>query len=138
MEKSNPYPILTSPEFESLLESLFNLQRFGIKLGLEHTFSLLDTIENPHNELTLIHIAGTNGKGSTSAMISSILRESGKKVGLYTSPHLIRFNERIRVNGIPISNNEIISFMEKAGEAISRIESTFFEATSVKCGCCNY
>ncbi len=131
MEKSNPYPILTSPEFESLLESLFNLQRFGIKLGLEHTFSLLDTIENPHNELILIHIAGTNGKGSTSAMISSILRESGKKVGLYTSPHLIRFNERIRVNGIPISNNEIISFMEKAGEAISRIESTFFEATSV-------
>ena len=122
---------MTSPDFASLLDSLFNLQRFGIKLGLEHTAQLLKALGNPHDELTLIHIAGTNGKGSTCAMIASILRQSGKKVGLYTSPHLIGFNERIRVNGIPISNDEITLFMKKADSAISRIESTFFETTSV-------
>jgi dihydrofolate synthase/folylpolyglutamate synthase len=121
---------LTSPDFSLVLESLFKLQRFGIKLGLEHTFQLLDRIGNPHHNLILIHVAGTNGKGSTSAIITKILRESGKKVGLYTSPHLVRFNERIRVDGIPITDEEIIFFMKKAEQAILKIKSTFFETTT--------
>jgi len=78
----------------------------------------------------MIHVAGTNGKGSTCAMIASILHASGKNVGLYTSPHLIRFNERIRVNGYPIPDKKIITFMKKVGPVIQEIESTFFETTT--------
>ena len=78
----------------------------------------------------MIHVAGTNGKGSTCAMIASILHATGKNVGLYTSPHLIRFNERIRVNGYPIPDKKIITFMKKVGPVIQEIESTFFETTT--------
>ena len=123
-------PTLTSTDFSSLLKSLFNLQRLGIKLGLEHTFRLLDCIGNPQNDLTMIHVAGTNGKGSTCAMIASILQASGKNIGLYTSPHLIRFNERIRINGYPIPDKKIINFMKKVGPVVQKIESTFFETTT--------
>ena len=123
-------PTLTSPDFSTLLKSLFNLQRLGIKLGLEHTFRLLDFIGNPQDDLTMIHVAGTNGKGSTCAMIASILHASGKNVGLYTSPHLIRFNERIRINGYPIPDKQIITFMKKVGPVVQEIESTFFETTT--------
>ena len=123
-------PTLTSPDFSALLKSLFSLQRLGIKLGLEHTFRLLDVIGNPQENLTMIHVAGTNGKGSTCAMIASILHASGKNVGLYTSPHLIRFNERIRINGYPIPDKQIITFMKKVGPVIQEIESTFFETTT--------
>jgi len=121
---------LTSPDFSALLKSLFSLQRFGIKLGLEHTHRLLDFIGNPQDDLTMIHVAGTNGKGSTCAMVASILHASGKNVGLYTSPHLIRFNERIRINGNPIPDKEIIRFMKKISPAVQEIESTFFETTT--------
>ena len=123
-------PTLTSPDLSHVLESLYALQRQGIKLGLEHTHRLLEFLGNPQKDLTLIHIAGTNGKGSTCAYIDSILRADGKKIGLYTSPHLIRFNERIRVNGIPIEDHEIIAFMEHTGATIKEIESTFFETTT--------
>ena len=123
-------PTLTSPDLSHILESLYELQRHGIKLGLEHTHRLLEFLGDPHKDLTLIHIAGTNGKGSTCAYIDSILRADGKKIGLYTSPHLIRFNERIRVNGIPIKDHEIIAFLEHAGATIKEIESTFFETTT--------
>jgi dihydrofolate synthase/folylpolyglutamate synthase len=78
----------------------------------------------------MIHVAGTNGKGSTCAMIASILQASGQNVGLYTSPHLIRFNERIRINGYPIPDKKIIRFMKKVGPVVQEIESTFFETTT--------
>lgn len=118
-------------DFQSLLQDLYSLQRLGIKTGLKHTHQLLDVCNNPHNRSKFIHLAGTNGKGSTAAFIDSILRTSGLKVGLYTSPHLVRFNERIRVNGIPISNEKIVEFMQLFSDDIQRIESTFFETTSV-------
>lgn len=120
----------SSAKFNQLLEDLYALQRLGIKVGLEHTQRLLEVCGNPHNNFKSIHIAGTNGKGSTAAMIASILREAGCKVGLYTSPHLIRFNERIRVNGIPITDKNIVEFMSQYKTAIDKIESTFFEATT--------
>ena len=121
---------MTSPDLSHILKSLYELQRHGIKLGLEHTHRLLEFLGDPHKDLTLIHIAGTNGKGSTCAYIDSILRADGEKVGLYTSPHLIRFNERIRVNGIPIADHEIVAFMEHARSTIKEIKSTFFETTT--------
>ena len=99
-------------------------------MGLEHTFSLLDFLKNPQENIKIIHIAGTNGKGSTGATIYSILRAYGYKVGLYTSPHLINFNERIRINGIPITNDEILSFMRYVQPSIENIQSTFFEVTT--------
>ena len=130
MPPSATHHTLTYSDLSSLLKSLYSLQRHGIKLGLEHTYRLLESIGNPHDGLVFIHVAGTNGKGSTCAMISSMLRALGKKVGLYTSPHLLHFNERIRVDGSPISDQEIIMFMNKAEDDIMQIESTFFETTT--------
>ena len=119
-----------SAEFNQLLKDLYALQRLGIKVGLEHTQRLLKVCGNPQDNFMSIHIAGTNGKGSTSAMIAAILIEAGYKVGLYTSPHLLRFNERIRVNGVPISDERIVEFISQYNSAIEEIESTFFEATT--------
>ena len=118
-------------KIKSYLNSLFSLQRRGIKLGLEHTKRLLKFFDNPHKKFLTIHVAGTNGKGSTCAYIERILRYSGYKVGIYTSPHLFNFNERIRVNGIPISDQEIVSFLDNTFKEINKIGSTFFEATTV-------
>ncbi len=117
-------------DFQQTLKELYKLQRLGIKTGLEHTERLLDTCGNPHEKLKYIHVAGTNGKGSTCAMIFSILRETGLNIGLYTSPHLIRFNERIRVNGIPIPDGSIVEFMDLFYDDVKTIESTFFETTT--------
>ena len=104
--------------YSNILKNLFNLQRRGIKLGLEHTFRLFDEINNPQDNFMCIHVAGTNGKGTTSALIQKMLISSGRKVGLYTSPHLIRFNERIRVNGKMISDDDIIEFFKRVQSAI--------------------
>lgn len=120
-----------SADINHILEKLFRLQRLGIKVGLNHTYELLNRCGNPHNKLKTIHIAGTNGKGSTAAILQSILRTAGLKVGLYTSPHLVNFNERIRVNGIQISDDFIIEFMKMLNDDIDEIKSTFFETTTV-------
>jgi dihydrofolate synthase/folylpolyglutamate synthase len=85
--------------------------------------------ENPHKEFKSIHIAGTNGKGSTSHMLAAILQEAGHKTGLYTSPHLKDFRERIRVNGEMISQQFVIDFTEKIKPVIEEIEPSFFEIT---------
>ena len=90
-------------KIDSTLEYLYQLHNRGIKLGLENINKILLECNNPHNEFQAIHLAGTNGKGSTASIIAKILENAGRKVGLYTSPHLINFNERIRINGVPIS-----------------------------------
>jgi len=126
MSKRSPFT-----KIDNLLAHLYGLRRLGIKVGLEHTNELLRRCGSPHRGLKTIHIAGTNGKGSTAAMIQAILRESGLKVGLYTSPHLISFNERIRINGLPISDEYIIEFMARFNSVIDAVEATFFEATTV-------
>ena len=123
--KANP-----SKKIDDLLAYLFDLNRFGVKVGLDHTIELLKRCGNPQNNFHSIHIAGTNGKGSTSSMVASILMQAGYKVGLYSSPHLINFNERIRVNNICITNNQIASFIENKRKDIDEIESTFFETTT--------
>ena len=121
---------MTSANLSQTLESLYKLQRRGIKMGLNHTLWLLKSLNNPQDNFKTIHLAGTNGKGSTAAIINSILIANGYKVGLYTSPHLISFNERIRVNGVTITDEEIISFMKHVEPAINKIKSTFFEVTT--------
>ena len=92
---------------ESSLKRLYSLQNFGIKLGLETEQAILALMGNPERSFASIHVAGTNGKGSVCAMIESVLRLSGLATGLYTSPHLIRFNERIRVKGESVTDQEL-------------------------------
>ena len=99
-------------------------------MGLNHTLRLLKFLKTPQDNFKIIHVAGTNGKGSTAAIIYSILIANGYKVGLYTSPHLINFNERIRVNGVTITDEEIISFMKHVEPVVNEIKSTFFEVTT--------
>lgn len=89
------------------LDYIHSVLKFGVKLGLDNIKYLLNLMGNPHEKLKFIHIAGTNGKGSTAAFISSILIESGYKVGLYTSPYIERFTERIKINNLEISENDI-------------------------------
>ena len=119
-----------SSNIKLILKDLFALQRFGIKVGLEHTEKLLDAIGNPHASLNCIHIAGTNGKGSTCAIINRILIESGLTVGLYTSPHLTSFNERIQINNQEITDYDIAQFMNENWSYIKKIKTTFFETTT--------
>lgn len=107
---------------------MFGLRRFGIKLGLDTIRNILTGLDNPQDHYRCIHIAGTNGKGSVAATLASILKKHGYKVGLYTSPHLVRFNERICINDVPIPNKDVV----KAYEAVKSVhhgdrEPTFFE-----------
>src|SRR3989339_344106 len=96
---------------------LASLEKFGIKPGLERISYLLEHLANPQLKFKSIHIAGTNGKGSTAAITASILQTAGYKVGLYTSPHLVLVNERIKVNGKDIANNDL----EKGLETIKKV-----------------
>lgn len=111
---------------------LYGLQKYGIKLGLEKTGIILSQLGNPHKDFLSIHVAGTNGKGSVSAMIASVLMAHGFKVGLFTSPHLVSFTERIRINNKHISESDVVSLTEEIKSKISNIKSqipepTFFE-----------
>ena len=98
--------------YSEALEYIHGALKFGIKLGLENITTLLDLMGNPHKKLKYVHIAGTNGKGSTSSFISSILMEAGYKVGVFTSPYLERFTERIRVGTDEISESDIARITE--------------------------
>jgi len=111
---------------------LYSTQAAGIKLGLENVRRLLDALGNPHRQLACIHVAGTNGKGSVSAMLDSVGRAAGLRTGLYTSPHLVRFNERIQVSGQPITDDEVLAGLNVIREAIARSGCipTFFEITT--------
>ena len=89
------------------LEYIHDVRWFGSKPGLERTRELLKALGNPEKQLKFVHVAGTNGKGSTSVLIASVLKEAGYKTGLYTSPYIMRFNERIQINGELIPNSEL-------------------------------
>lgn len=116
--------------YRTTLRFLYGLQLRGMKLGLSNTRALLASIGLPHRAFPSIHIAGTNGKGSTSAFIASILQEAGFTTGLYTSPHLVRFSERIRVNGKEIPEDRLVAYAEKLRPVIESRRATFFEATT--------
>jgi len=110
---------------------MYELRRFGIKLGLGTIKRILDGLGNPHDRMAFIHVAGTNGKGSVASALASILHLSGYNVGLYTSPHLVKFNERIFINGLPIEDESVVAAYEevKSVHHGSR-EPTFFEFTT--------
>jgi dihydrofolate synthase/folylpolyglutamate synthase len=116
--------------YTETLSYLYALQKFGMKLGLRNIKSLLRTVGNPQDKFPSIHIAGTNGKGSTTVMIASILQAAGYKVGVYTSPHLISFTERIKINGQEIGEERVASYVRLLRPSIDELEATFFEATT--------
>jgi dihydrofolate synthase/folylpolyglutamate synthase len=117
-------------DYKNTLNFLFGLQKFGMKFGLENIKQLVDFLDHPETNYPTVHIAGTNGKGSTAAMTASILTASGYKTGLYTSPHLVDFTERIRIDGKPITGKEVVKYVRQLRSQIQKTKSTFFEATT--------
>ena len=99
--------------FETAMEKLGTLQRFGSPGAVERVDWILEQFGNPQHQLQFIHVAGTNGKGSTCAMLSSILREAGYQTGLFVSPYIIEFRERIQVNGEMIPKEAFAALMEQ-------------------------
>ena len=117
--------------YEDAVAYLFGLQKYGIKFGLSKTSNLLKAFGNPHLHQKYIHIAGTNGKGSVSAMLESILMNSGLKVALYSSPHLVRFTERFRINGKEIPPGQVADLVKDLKRVIDPTQPpTFFEVTT--------
>jgi dihydrofolate synthase/folylpolyglutamate synthase len=128
--------------YPAAIDFLYNLRLFGTKFGLENTFRLAALCGDPQEDLRFIHVAGTNGKGSTCAMLESIYRHSGLKVGLFTSPHLVSFTERVQINRVPVSEADVARLTKNLvailGEANShaprdqwQFKPTFFEFVTV-------
>lgn len=122
--------------YEQTLDYMFNalpmFQRVGaaaFKKDLSNTIALCKQLGNPENKFKSIHVAGTNGKGSTSHALCSVLMEAGYKVGLYTSPHLKSFTERIKINGEEIPQQEVVDFIAKQRDFIDELKPSFFEMT---------
>ena len=123
--------------YHQILEKIFSAYPMyhkvgsaAYKEGLENIESLLDIIGNPQKKLRCVHVAGTNGKGSVSSFLSSYFQELGYKIGLFTSPHLVDFRERIRINGEMISEKEVLDFFAQYQEKFQHLEPSFFEITT--------
>jgi dihydrofolate synthase / folylpolyglutamate synthase len=122
----------TEARYSAVLQDLYQRTTQGIKLGLDNTRQLLDALGNPQEHMRHIVVAGTNGKGSTSSLMATVLEESGIPAGLYTSPHLLRYTERIKLRGTEISQRQVIDYYDRIREIESKCESlpTFFEVTT--------
>lgn len=121
--------------YHDAIQFLYGLQLFGAQFGLENTLKLAALAGNPHTQLRFIHLAGTNGKGSTAAMLEGVYRASGLRVGLFTSPHLVSFAERIQVNRRMISEPEVVRLAGEIQPLLKQFSSdahpTFFEVVTV-------
>ena len=122
--------------YKQTLDYLFSqlpmYQRIGqaaYKADLNNTIALCSVLKNPENAFKSVHIAGTNGKGSTSHMLAAVLQSAGYKVGLYTSPHLKDFRERIRINGKMIPRQYVVDFVSQYKDEFEKIQPSFFEMT---------
>jgi dihydrofolate synthase/folylpolyglutamate synthase len=127
---------LYTMDYQSCIEYLYSklpmFSRTGaaaLKMNLFNTIALCEALGNPQQRFKTIHVAGTNGKGSVSHMLASVMQEAGFKTGLYTSPHLKDFRERIRINGEMISTGQVVHFTENIMELIDALEPSFFEVT---------
>jgi dihydrofolate synthase/folylpolyglutamate synthase len=125
--------------YQEAIDYLFGLQKHGIKLALSNSFKLMELLGEPHRKFRSVHVAGTNGKGSTAAFIGGVLQAAGYRVGLYTSPHLVSFTERIRINGAPISEARVVELAQRvrdccrgaaAPDGQGPLNPTFFEVTT--------
>lgn len=119
--------------YQRAVDYLYQLQWHGIKSGLGNILQILTRLSNPHQRYRTVHIAGTNGKGSTAALVAALLQAQGYRVGLYTSPHLVDFSERIRINGVPIAHDAVADLTDKISQLSSlnsHLSLTFFEFTT--------
>ncbi|KKL49614.1 hypothetical protein LCGC14_2313740, partial [marine sediment metagenome] len=116
--------------YNDTIDFLYSLQSVGIKLGLGNIRKLLKRLGNPERSFRSIHIAGTNGKGSTSAMLASLMENAGVNTGLFTSPHLLSFTERIRAGGKEITSMQVVELAALARAASSEMTPTFFEVVT--------
>ncbi|HEY8487097.1 MAG TPA: folylpolyglutamate synthase/dihydrofolate synthase family protein [Limnochordales bacterium] len=110
------------PAEQELWAYLDDLSRFGMRLGLERMRALMARLGDPHRGFACVHVAGTNGKGSTCAMLAAMARAAGLRVGLYTSPHLVHFHERIVVDGRPIDSHELVEAYRAVRQAVERLD----------------
>ena len=121
--------------YSDAIQFLYSLRWFGAKFGLTHTFELAALAGNPQKKLQFIHVAGTNGKGSTCAMLESIYRKAGLRVGLFTSPHLVAFSERIQVNRRPLADGDVAALVAELQPLLKQFPAeqhpTFFEVVTV-------
>ena len=131
--------------YKEIIEYLYALQKHGIKLALANSYRLMELMDNPGRKFRTAHVAGTNGKGSTSVYLAGMLMAAGFRVGLYTSPHLVSFTERIRINGTPITEARVVDLAQRVRNAYRRIPAiegsgemnpTFFEVTTAMAFTC--
>ncbi|MGQ0813590.1 MAG: bifunctional folylpolyglutamate synthase/dihydrofolate synthase [Gemmatimonadota bacterium] len=116
--------------YEELTRELFPRLTGGIRWGLERTKALLESVDNPQHSFHAIHVGGTNGKGSVAATLAAILQSAGHHTGLYTSPHLCTFRERIQINGAAIGEAELVHAARRLWPAVQSLKPSFFEATT--------
>jgi len=121
--------------YSEAIQFLYGLRLFGANFGLENSFKLAELCGNPQNQLRFIHVAGTNGKGSTCAMLESVYRAAGLRVGLFTSPHLVSFRERIQINRKLISETDVVRHARELQPLLNQFPAdhhpTFFEAVTM-------
>lgn len=127
---TSPQVRITDQDYEETLGFLYSLERFGILLGLDNITQLLECIGNPQETFPVVHVAGSNGKGSTASFVHEILRASGFRTALYTSPHLNDFRERIRLNGEMVSKEALVSSTKTVRRVYDPERTTFFEFTT--------
>lgn len=113
--------------YEEAMKYIINTAKFGSNYGLSRTEKILELLGNPHKKLKCIHIAGTNGKGSTTAMLSAILQEAGYKVGMFTSPYLEEFEERIQINGKNISKEKLSEVITEVSIVVDKVINLGYE-----------
>jgi len=135
--------MIPDSSYRETIEYLYALQKHGIKLALSNSVTLMKIMGNPHRKFRSVHVAGTNGKGSTSAFMASMLRAAGYRVGLYTSPHLVSFTERIRINNVPITEARTVELAQRVRDGYQSssggtagLNPTFFEVTTAMAFTC--
>ena len=119
-----------SPDYRAAIAALAARTTHGVRLGLDRTRALLEACGSPHERLRSLHVAGTNGKGSTCATLDAVLQAQGFRTGRYSSPHLIDFSERVLVNGAAVSEAQVLRWLDTYRVDIDRLGATFFEATT--------
>ena len=119
--------------YEQAIKLLTSQAKFRIELGLERVKAILNIFDNPQNKIKIIHIAGTNGKGSVACSLANILKHAGYKTGLYTSPHIVKYTERIKINNIDISENNFAEYIEETCNLaeINNVDLTEFEILTI-------